>query len=110
MAFVKGKKRGISELLEGYEKLNKAEIAPEEGILIDNVIKGTSQDNGDFVYVTGTYNSKPVYTAIPAASLDNFLGITAEDLEEIRSSGLKLYVESKVSKIGRQYFIAWIDE
>ena len=110
MSFRKGKVEGIQEQLEGYNKLDKANIKPTEGILIDNVIKGHSEDNGDFVIVTGSYEAKPVFVSIPAASLDQFIKIDAADVEEIRRDDLKLYVESRTSKKGRQYFVAWIDD
>ncbi len=108
--FKKGKSLGFKELLEGYNKLDKADIDPQEGILIDNVIKGFSEENGDYIYVTGSYMAKPVYVSVPAASLADFIGIDPTDLEEIRSNGYKMYVESRISKKGRQYFVAWIDD
>ncbi len=108
MAFKRGKTKGISELLEGYEKIQKCDI--QEPILIDNVIKGYSEDNGVFIYVTGTHQSVPVFVSIPAASVDDFVEITESDLDEIRSEGLKLYVESHMSKKGRQYYTAYIEE
>ena len=108
MAFKRGKTKGIGELLEGYTKIQKADI--EEPILIDNVVKGFSEDNGVFIYVTGTHKSVPVFVSIPAASLDDFTEINESDLDEIRSEGLKLYVESHMSKKGRQYYTAYIEE
>ena len=110
MAFKKGKSNTISEKLEGYEKLDKSNIDPKEGILIDNVVKGYSEDNGDYIYVTGSYMAKPVYVSVPAASIEDFITIDPTDLEEIRRDGLKLYIESRISKKGRQYFLAYIDD
>lgn len=110
MAFKKGKTNSISEALEGYTKLDKADIDQNEGILIDNVIKGYSPDNGDYIYVTGSYQAKPVYVSIPSASVENFITIDPTDIEEIRRDGLKLYIESRISKKGRQYFLAYIDD
>ena len=109
MSFVVGKRNGIKELLDGYTRINKADISAGTGILIENVIQGTSAENGDFVYVTGTYNGEKVFTAVPSASLDNFLSITPEDVEEIILNKYKMYVESRVSKSNRLYYIAWID-
>ena len=108
--FKKGKQDSIKSLLEGYEKLDKANIKAGEGVLIDNVIKGHSEDNGDFVYITGSYNGQPVFVSVPAASLDDFIKIDEMDLNQIKRDGLHFYVESCTSKKGRQYFIAWIDD
>ena len=109
MAYKKGKPEGIKAKLEGYQKLEKKDIVPGEGILIDNIIKGTSAEYGDFVYVTGSYQAKPVFVTIPAASLPDFWQIEADDIQTIRENGEKLYIESQHSKNGRDYFIAWID-
>lgn len=108
--FKKGRASGIKEQLEGYEKLDKKNIQPGEGIIIDGIVKGYSEDNGDFVYILGSYKNIPVFVSVPAASLDDFIGIDQADVDEIRRDGLKFYVESKVSKKGRQYFVAWIDD
>ena len=108
--FKKGKQDSITSLLEGYNKLDKANIQAGKGVLIDNVIKGHSEDNGDFVYITGSYEAQPVFVSVPAASLDDFIKIDSDDLNVIRNSGLHFYVESCTSKKGRQYFIAWIDD
>lgn len=108
--FRKGKVAGIKDKLEGFTKLDKALIAGGEGVLITDVVKGHSDDNGDFIYILGYYQSKPVFVSVPAASLEDFQGIDQADIEEITRNELKLYVESKTSKSGRQYFIAWIDD
>lgn len=108
--FTKGKVAGIKEKLEGFTKLDKSAIAGGEGVLIKDVVKGHSDDNGDFIYVLGYYQEKPVFVSVPAASLEEFQGIDAADIDEITRNELKLYVESRTSKSGRQYFIAWIDD
>ena len=108
--FKKGKVEGVKEKLEGYTKLAKTEIEPGEGVLIDNVVKGFSEENGDFIIVTGSYKAKPVFVSVPAASREDFMEITPADLDTIRSQGLRFYVESRTSKKGRQYFVAWIDD
>lgn len=109
MAFVVGKRNGIKELLDGYTRINKADMVYDSGILIHNIIKGNSAENGDFVYVAGEYEGEKVFTAVPSASLENFLSITPEDIEEIKLNKYKMYIESRVSKNGRQYYIAWLD-
>lgn len=108
--FKKGKTTGIREKLEGFAKLDKGAIAPGQGVLIADVVKGHSEDNGDFVYVLGYYEEKPVFVSVPAASLEDFQAIDSADIEEITRDDLKLYVESRTSKSGRQYFVAWIDD
>lgn len=108
--FKKGKIEGIKEKLEGFVKLDKGSIAPGTGVAIADVVKGTSADNGDFIYILGYYAEKPVFVSVPAASLDDFAQITPEDVAEIKAAGLKFYVESRTSKANRQYFVAWIDE
>lgn len=107
MAFKRGKTSGIGELLEGYEKIQKPDIT--EPILIDNVVKGVSEDNGLFIYVTGLHAGKKVFVSIPSASVEDFAEITAEDVAEIKRDGLRLYVESHTSKKGRLYYTAYID-
>ena len=109
MSFVVGKRNGIKELLDGYTRINKADVKAGEGILIENIIKGTSVENGDYVYVTGKYEGADVFTAVPSASVNDFLKITPEDIEEIKLNKYKMYIESRVSKNGRQYYIAWLD-
>lgn len=108
--FKKGKTEGIKEKLEGFTKLKKDNIKPGVGVQIENVIKGFSNDNGDFVYVLGYYEEKPVFVSVPAASLDDFLSIDSKDIAEIKHDHLKMYVESRISKSNRQYFVAWIDD
>ena len=112
MSYVKGKPVGIKDQLEnaGYVKMDKGTMDEKEGLLIDNILRGESQENGTFMYVSGLYKGSMVYISVPAASLDNFISITPEDLEQIRNEGLKLYVEKKMSKNGRAYFIAFIDD
>lgn len=108
MAFYKGKRTGLKAQLEGYQKLDKENIFYP--IRIDNVVKGMSEENGLFVYVTGDYEGEKVFVSIPAASLDDFKDITADDLEQIREEGLHLYIESNTSKKGRLYYTAYIDD
>ena len=108
--FKKGKTYGTKERLEGFSKLDKAQIKPGVGVQIENVIKGFSNDNGDFVYVIGYYEEKPVFVSVPAASLDEFMAIDSTDIAEIKRDHLKMYVESRTSKSNRQYFVAWIDD
>lgn len=108
MAFNKGKRSGIKEQLEGFEKLDKENV--KEPILIENVIKGISTENGLFIYVTGVHQGKDVFVSIPAASLDDFKDMDSEDIEQIRSDGLKLYIEANTSKKGRLYYTAYIDD
>lgn len=106
--FTKGKKSGIKAQLEGYTKLDKENISGP--VMIDNVIKGMSVDNGLFIYITGAYNGQMVYVSVPAASLDDFKDITTDDIEQIRAEGLQLYVESHTSQKGRLYYTAYIDD
>ena len=108
--YVKGKRASIGDVIEGYEKLEKGSIAAGEGIQIENIVRGVSADNGDFVYVTGSYKDLKVYVSIPAASLDDFLNIDEADLVQIRQENLKLYIDSHVSKKGRTYYTAYIDD
>ena len=108
MAFTKGKKEGPKAQLEGFTKLDKEKF--EEPILIENVIKGMSDENGLFIYVTGIHKGQDVFVSIPAASLDDFKDITADDIEQIRSEGLRLYIEANTSKKGRLYYTAYIDD
>lgn len=108
--FTKGKKTSLKERLEGYNKLDKHDIEPGEGILIDDVLIGVSQENGYYAYVLGSYKTLPVYVSVPSSSIDDFVGINANDIEEIRLNNLKMYVEGRTSKKGRLYYIAWIDE
>lgn len=108
--FTKGKRASIGDAIEGYEKLDKGSIAAGSGILIENVLHGVSEDNGDFVYVTGTYQGLKVFVSIPAASLDDFIKIDDADVEQIRRENLKLYIDSHASKKGRTYYTAYIDD
>lgn len=114
MAFIRGKKKSIKEMLEeaGYVKLDKGTMDPKEGVEIDGVVKGESAENGTFVYVSGLYKGNMVYVSVPAASVDDFKEITSEDLEEIRRDNLKMFIEKKTSKSNppRDYFIAYIDD
>lgn len=109
--FTKGKKSTLSEMLAGYEKLDKANIEANEGILIDDVFVGYSEDTeGYYCYVLGSYKARPVYVTVPSSSIEQFACITASDVEEIRANNLKMYVEARTSKKGRLYYIAWIDD
>ena len=106
--YKKGKVAGIKEQLEGYERIKKEDV--KEPILIQNVVKGMSEENGLFIYVAGVHKGIDVCVAIPNASLSDFEGITSEDVEEIKRLGLKLYIESHTSKKGRLYYTAYIDD
>ncbi len=114
MAFIRGKKKSLKEMLEdaGYVKLDKGTMDPKEGVLIDGCCKGESQENGIFVYVSGLYKGNMVYVAVPSASVEDFAGITDEDLEEIRAEKLKMFIEKRTSKGNppRDYFIAYIND
>lgn len=106
--FKKGKVRGITEMLQGYEKLMKDQV--EEPIEILDVVKGMSDENGLFIYVCGIHKGAHVYLSVPTSSLETFRDIDASDLEEIRKERLKMYIESHTSKKGRLYYTAYIDE
>ena len=93
--FKKGKIEGIKDQLDGYTKLNKADMQPNEGLLIDGIIKGYSADNGDFVYVRGYYQAKPVFVAVPSANLDDFMEITSSSPTLNSAKGIS--VRSEVS-------------
>ena len=112
MAFVKGKPVGIKDQLEnmGYVKMDKGTMDEKEGVLIAEILRGESAENGTFIYVAGSYKGNQVYVSVPAASIDNFISITPDDIDQIRNEGLKLYVEKKMSKNNRTYFIAYIDD
>lgn len=114
MAFIRGKKKSLKVMLEdsGYVKLDKGTMDPKEGIEIIGICKGESQENGTFIYVYGTYKNDMVYTAVPTSSVEDFIGITDEDIEEIRNEHLKMFVEKHTSQGNppRDYFIAYIDD
>lgn len=114
MSFIRGKKKSLKTMLEdaGYVKLDKGTMDPKEGVEIDGVYKGESAENGMFIYVSGLYKANMVYVAVPSASIEDFAGITDEDLEEIRKEKLKMFVEKHTSKGNppRDYFIAYIDD
>ena len=102
-----GKVAGIKEQLDGYERIKKDQVkAP---IVIENVVKGFSDENGLFIYVAGSMDGVEVCVSVPSASLDTFKDIDANDIEDIKSKGLKMYIESHTSKKGRQYYTAYID-
>lgn len=107
MAFKRGKTSGIGELLEGYEKIQKSDIT--EPILITNVVKGVSEDNGLFIYVTGLHQGKKVFVSIPSASLEDFAEITSDDVDLMVHDKLHLFIESHTSKKGRLYYTAYVD-
>ena len=103
-----GKVMGIKEQLDGFERIKKDQVnAP---ILIQNVVKGYSDENGLFIYVAGSMNGMDVCVSVPNASLEVFKDIDANDVEEIKSKGLKMYLESHQSKKGRLYYTAYIDQ
>lgn len=105
--YKRGKVLGIREQLKDYERISKEEL--KGGLLIDNIVKGVSEENGLFIYVAGTYDGKKVCVSVPSASLNDFKDIDANDIEEIRKLKLKFYLESYTSKKGRLYYTAYID-
>lgn len=110
MAWKKGRNVSIGDQLKGYEKIDKAKIPAGKGIIVENIIKGYSPDNGDYVYVLGDLDGSAVFTAVPAASLDEFMNITPEDLTEIKNGKVKFYVEERTSRSNRLYYVAWLDD
>ena len=106
--YKRGKVKGVSEMLEGYEKLMKDKV--EEPIEILDVVKGMSEENGLFIYVCSIHKGVHVYVSVPTSSLETFRDIDTSDLEEIRKERLKMYIESHTSKKGRLYYTAYIDE
>ena len=103
-----GKVTGIREQLDGYERIQKDQVTSP--IIIENVVKGYSDENGLFIYVAGLMNGREICVSVPNASLSEFKDIDARDIEEIRERGLKFYLESHTSKKGRMYYTAYIDQ
>lgn len=114
MSFIRGKKKSLKEMFEdaGYVKLDKGTMDPKEGVLIDQIEMGESSENGVFIYVSGLYKGNMVYVSVPTASVQDFINIDKEDLEEIHREKLKMFVEKRTSKSNppRDYFIAYIDD
>ena len=105
--YKRGKVAGIKEQLADYERIKKEEV--KEPIVIQNIVKGMSEENGLFIYVAGLHQGQKVCVAVPNASLVDFKDITSDDVEEIKNLGLKFYLESHTSKKGRLYYTAYID-
>lgn len=106
----KGRPESIKDVIKGYDKVTKDE-AIEKPITIEKVVKGVSEDYGDFIFICGhNEDDKKVFVACPKASFSLFEDCTDSDNEEFARNSYKLVMEKSVSKKGKEYYTCYIDE
>lgn len=107
--FKTGKQAGIKEILTGYDKVSKDSVVATP-IIIERVVKGTSAEYGEFVFILGDQNGKKVFVPCPAASKEIFADWSVSDDELMETGQYKLYMEKLISRNNRDYYICYIDE
>ena len=68
--FKTGKQASISDVLAGHEKVTKDSVVITP-IVIERVVKGTSAEYGEFVFILGDQNGKKVFVPSSKSDTDN---------------------------------------
>ena len=98
----------VKELKEGRIKLTKDYIV-NNPCLVEKVIKGVDIENNAvyFTLLVTTPNNEKGYVYAPYTA--NEMLEAVEDTDFVNSDVL-VYMESKVSKKGRNYYIMWFEK
>jgi len=100
-------KFSMKAMMEGKTKVAKESLVGVHTHVID-IIKGTSTENGDYVYL---FFENATYVSVPSSNIEEFIEYaeSPSDADAIRQGLYDVVFETATSKKGRQYYTCYLD-
>lgn len=104
---IKTGKQSMKALMEGKTKVAKENLIGIKSHIV-GIVKGTSEDNGDYVYLFLDDNK---YVSVPSANIDEFIEYATDsaDSDAINKGLYDVIFEKATSKKGREYYTCYLE-